>query len=71
MSALENVNITEKTVVVIGGPTASGKSGLALEVAQKYNGVVINADAMQVYQSIPIITAVPSPEDKKQVLHLL
>ena len=71
MSALENVNITEKTVVVIGGPTASGKSGLALEVAKKYNGVVINADAMQVYQSIPIITAVPSPEDKKQVLHLL
>ena len=71
MSALENINITEKTVVVIGGPTASGKSGLALEVAKKYNGVVINADAMQVYQSIPIITAVPSPEDKKQVLHLL
>lgn len=71
MSALENVNITEKTVVVIGGPTASGKSGLALEIAKKYNGVVINADAMQVYQSIPIITAVPSPEDKKQVLHLL
>ena len=71
MSALENVNITEKTVVVIGGPTASGKSGLALEVAKKYNGVVINADAMQVYQSIPIITAVPSPEDKIQVLHLL
>ncbi len=71
MSALENVNITEKTVVVIGGPTASGKSGLALDVAKKYNGVVINADAMQVYQSIPIITAVPSLDDKKQAPHLL
>ena len=42
-------------VVVIAGPTASGKSGLALDLAEVLNGVVINADSMQVYQDTPEI----------------
>ena len=58
-------------VVVIAGPTASGKSGLALDLAEALNGVVINADSMQVYQDTPIISAVPSDEDKQRVVHKL
>lgn len=58
-------------VIVIGGPTASGKSGLALALAQAYNGAVINADSLQVYDGLPILTAQPSAEDKAQAPHLL
>ena len=63
--------IDKNTVVVVAGPTASGKSGLALDLAQQYNGVIINADASQVYKDIPIISAAPSAEDKQKVEHLL
>lgn len=58
-------------VVVIVGPTASGKSGLAMELAVKYDGTIINADAMQIYRGVPVITAAPTPEDRQQVEHLL
>lgn len=58
-------------VIIVAGPTASGKSGLALDIALQYNGVVINADSMQVYQDTPIISACPSAEDKAKVPHLL
>ena len=58
-------------IVVIGGPTASGKSGLALDIAKVLNGAVINADSMQVYQGLPILSAVPSVEEQKQVPHRL
>lgn len=61
----------EYSVMIIGGPTASGKSALALEAAMRYDGKVINADAMQVYQKIPIITAVPTADDKSKAVHLL
>ena len=71
MPQIEKLNINDKTVLVIGGPTASGKSGLALEYALEYNGVIINADAMQVYQNIPIITAAPTIQDKQKVPHKL
>ena len=71
MPQIEELDFNEKTVLIIGGPTASGKSGLALDVALRHNGVVINADAMQVYKNIPIITAVPSDEDKAKVEHRL
>lgn len=71
MSPIEEITVTDKMVLVIGGPTASGKSGLALDAALKYNGVVINADAMQVYQGIPVITAAPTKEDRQKALHLL
>jgi tRNA dimethylallyltransferase len=57
--------------VLIAGPTASGKSALALELAQKTGGVVINADSMQVYRDLRIITARPTPEEEARVAHRL
>jgi tRNA dimethylallyltransferase len=57
--------------VLIAGPTASGKSAAALELAGEIGGVVINADSMQVYREAPILTAQPSAEDQARVPHLL
>jgi tRNA dimethylallyltransferase len=57
--------------VLIAGPTASGKSALALELAQKTGGVVINADSMQVYRDLRVITARPTPEEEATVPHRL
>ena len=57
--------------VLIAGPTASGKSALAIELAQRWNGVVINADSMQLYRELSIITARPSAEDEATVPHRL
>ena len=45
----------EHKIIVIAGPTASGKSGLALDLALALNGEVINADSMQVYKNMPVI----------------
>jgi len=58
-------------VIVVAGPTASGKSALAIDVALALNGVVINADSMQVYKDMPIISAAPTEEDRKKVDHRL
>lgn len=57
--------------VLIAGPTASGKSALAIKVAQAFGGVVINADSMQVYRDLRIITARPTPEEEASAPHLL
>lgn len=57
--------------VLIAGPTASGKSALALAFAQKTGGVVINADSMQVYRDLRIITARPTPQEEAMVPHRL
>src|SRR5258706_14013447 len=57
--------------VLIAGPTASGKSALALELAQKTGGVIINTDSMQVYRDLRIITARPTPEEQAAVPHQL
>jgi len=57
--------------VLIAGPTASGKSALALALAQKSDGIVINTDSMQVYRDLRIITARPSAEDEARVPHRL
>src|SRR6202163_4275755 len=57
--------------VLIAGPTASGKSALALELAQKTGGVIINADTMQVYRDLRVITARPTAEEETQVPHRL
>lgn len=62
---------TENAVIIIAGPTASGKSSLALDLANALDGVVINADSMQVYQGTPIISAVPSAAEKAKVPHRL
>ncbi len=58
-------------IVLIAGPTASGKSALAMALAEKLGGVVINADSMQVYRDLRIITARPSVEDERRVPHRL
>ncbi|WFU43184.1 tRNA (adenosine(37)-N6)-dimethylallyltransferase MiaA [Bradyrhizobium sp. CB82] len=57
--------------VLIAGPTASGKSALALELALSAGGVVINADSMQVYRDLRIITARPTRDEEAQVPHRL
>jgi tRNA dimethylallyltransferase len=58
-------------ILVIAGPTASGKSALALEKAQALDGVIINADSMQIYKELPILTAQPDEQDKQKTQHLL
>jgi len=57
--------------VLIAGPTASGKSALALWLAEATGGVVVNADSMQVYRDLRIITARPTPEDEARAPHRL
>jgi len=58
-------------VIVVGGPTASGKSALALDLAEALDGVVINADSMQVYAELAILTARPGPADLARAPHRL
>jgi tRNA dimethylallyltransferase len=60
-----------KHVLVVTGPTASGKSALALAFAERRGGTVINADAMQTYDAFPILTAQPTPEERARVPHRL
>ncbi|MBO0734418.1 MAG: tRNA (adenosine(37)-N6)-dimethylallyltransferase MiaA, partial [Methylocapsa sp.] len=57
--------------MLIAGPTASGKSALALRLAAALDGVVINADSMQVYHDLRVLTARPTPEEEGAVPHLL
>ncbi|TXC72796.1 tRNA (adenosine(37)-N6)-dimethylallyltransferase MiaA [Sphingomonas ginsenosidivorax] len=58
-------------VALIAGPTASGKSALAVAIARAHDGVVINADSAQVYADLRILTARPSPEEEAQAPHVL
>jgi tRNA dimethylallyltransferase len=58
-------------IILIAGPTASGKSALALALAEKLGGEVINADSMQVYRDLRIITARPTPELERRAPHRL
>ncbi|MBL4639908.1 MAG: tRNA (adenosine(37)-N6)-dimethylallyltransferase MiaA, partial [Kordiimonadaceae bacterium] len=60
-----------KQALFIAGPTASGKSALSLKLAAEMSGVIINADSMQVYKGMPIITACPSDEDVAAAPHKL
>lgn len=60
-----------KRAVLIAGPTASGKSALALQLAGRLGGVVINADSMQVYRDLRVITARPAPEEEARAPHRL
>jgi tRNA dimethylallyltransferase len=57
--------------VLIAGPTASGKSALALAVAEQLDGVIINADSMQIYRDLRTLTARPSPDEEARVPHRL
>lgn len=58
-------------VIVVAGPTASGKSALAVDIAKYFGGIIINCDSMQVYKDMPVITACPGEKEKRQVEHRL
>lgn len=58
-------------ILVVAGPTASGKSALALALAERFQGTVINADSMQVYRDLRILTARPGPDDEARAPHRL
>jgi len=60
-----------KTVFVIAGPTAAGKSKFSLDLAKKLNGIIINSDSMQVYKNLSILTARPTTEEMNNVEHSL
>jgi len=60
-----------KKAVLIAGPTASGKSALALALAERHGGVIVNADSMQVYRDLRVLTARPSVEDEARIPHRL
>ncbi|MGQ9368465.1 tRNA (adenosine(37)-N6)-dimethylallyltransferase MiaA [Azospirillum sp. A39] len=62
---------TGAPVIVIGGPTASGKSALALDLALEFGGTVINADSMQLYRELEVLTARPGAEDLARAPHVL
>ncbi|MBD5272418.1 MAG: tRNA (adenosine(37)-N6)-dimethylallyltransferase MiaA, partial [Bacteroides sp.] len=59
------------TMYVITGPTASGKSALAVDLARRLGTEIISADSRQIYQGIPIVTAMPTPEERAAVKHHL
>jgi tRNA dimethylallyltransferase len=63
--------LAEQCVIVITGPTASGKSALALCLAERQRGTVINADAMQSYDAFPILTAQPTAAERVRAPHAL
>ena len=57
--------------LLVAGPTASGKSALALALAERFGGTVINADSMQVYRELRVLTARPTPEEEARAPHRL
>jgi tRNA dimethylallyltransferase len=61
----------QKKIILIAGPTASGKSKLAIKIAKHLNGEIINADSMQIYKEISILTSRPSLNDTKVLKHHL
>jgi len=58
-------------IILISGPTASGKSSFAIKIAKKVNGEIINADSMQVYRQLKILSARPNPTKYKKIKHHL
>ena len=58
-------------IILISGPTASGKTELAIKLAKKIEGEIINADSMQIYKELKILTARPNKIDTKKVKHHL
>ena len=59
----------QSKIILISGPTASGKSNFAIKIAKKINGEIINADSMQVYKQLRILTARPSKKEQKNIKH--
>ena len=58
-------------VIIVAGPTASGKSELGLKLAKRFGGVVVNADSLQVYRELRILTARPDAKSETEVSHRL
>src|SRR3954447_4119999 len=58
-------------LALIAGPTASGKSALALALAERTGGTIVNGDSAQVYRDLPVLSAAPSPEELKRAEHRL
>lgn len=64
--------IKEKNkIIVISGPTASGKTSYSIKLAKENNGIIINADSMQVYKGLPILSSQPTIEERENIEHLL
>ncbi|WP_421722886.1 tRNA (adenosine(37)-N6)-dimethylallyltransferase MiaA [Bauldia sp.] len=68
---IERLLAPRPSAILIAGPTASGKSGLAMLIARRHGGVVINADSMQVYRDLRVLSARPSEADEDAILHRL
>ena len=81
MSSLLNIEVSfdlaenqynySKDLIIIAGPTCVGKSLIAMKLAKKINGVLINADSVQVYKDLKLLSARPSEEDMRQIPHFL
>jgi len=65
------VRLQPNTLLVVVGPTASGKTALAIELAKAVGGEIVSADSMQIYRGMDIATAKPTPEDLAEVPHHL
>jgi tRNA dimethylallyltransferase len=65
------IRIPKPPLALIAGPTASGKSALALELAVRTNGVIINADSAQVYAELPVLSAAPTADEMSRAEHRL
>ena len=61
----------ESKIILISGPTASGKSNFSIKIAKKFNGEIINADSMQVYKNLKVLTARPLKKDQGNIKHHL
>ena len=61
----------KKDLIIVAGPTCVGKSLLAMRLAKEINGVLINADSVQVYEDLKLLSARPSDEDMRQIPHFL
>jgi tRNA dimethylallyltransferase len=63
--------MSQPKIIIVMGPTAAGKSTLAMRLAHEQRGAIINADAMQIYGGLPILSAQPSPDDQQKIPHYL
>lgn len=68
---LENILENKIPLIVVCGPTASGKTGLGIQLAKKYNGEVVSADSMQIYKGMDIATAKPTQQEMEGIPHHL
>ena len=71
MTTLPAAHDDAQSVIVIAGPTASGKSALTQRVAERVGGTIINADSMQVYRELRVLTARPTSDDEARIPHRL